>query len=165
MTASDLAPDMALDIAAAEAAYHRARQREMWRRMSIFRGELASSHPSFPPGSKAAVVEKADGPISKGNERIQYTAEDDKAIDQKVREIVTTTWHSLGTCKMAPKEKMGVTDGSLSVHGTKGLKLADLSVPPENVGANTGNTAFLVGEKAADIFVKELGLGESRARL
>jgi NitT/TauT family transport system permease protein len=32
MTASDLAPDMALDIAAAEAAYHRARQREVWRR-------------------------------------------------------------------------------------------------------------------------------------
>ena len=140
-------------------------QREMWRRMSIFRGELASSHPRFPAGSKAAVVEKADGPIAKGNERIPYTAEDDKAIDQKVREIVTTTWHSLGTCKMAPKEKMGVTDGTLSVHGMKGLKLADLSVPPENVGANTGNTAFLVGEKAADIFVKELGLGESRARL
>ena len=60
---------------------------------------------------------------------------------------------------------MGVTDGTLSVHGMKGLKLADLSVPPENVGANTGNTAFLVGEKAADIFIKELGLGESRARL
>ena len=94
-----------------------------------------------------------------------HTAEDDKAIDQKVREIVTTTWHSLGTCKMAPKEKMGVTDGTLSVHGMKGLKLADLSVPPENVGANTGNTAFLVGEKAADIFIKELGLGETRSRL
>ena len=33
-------------------------QREMWRRMSISRGELASSHPRFPAGSKAAVVEK-----------------------------------------------------------------------------------------------------------
>jgi len=32
MTASDLAPDVGLDIAAAEAAYHRARQREVWRR-------------------------------------------------------------------------------------------------------------------------------------
>jgi NitT/TauT family transport system permease protein len=32
MTASDLAPDLSLDIAAAEAAYHRARQREVWRR-------------------------------------------------------------------------------------------------------------------------------------
>lgn len=50
-------------------------------------------------------------------------------------------------------------DRDLSVHGVGGLKVADLSVPPENVGANTGNTAFLIGEKAAGIFVKELGLG------
>lgn len=32
MTASDMAPDVGLDTAAAEAAYHRARQREVWRR-------------------------------------------------------------------------------------------------------------------------------------
>ena len=32
MTASDLAPDLSMDIAAAEAAYHRAKQREVWRR-------------------------------------------------------------------------------------------------------------------------------------
>src|SRR2546430_10849528 len=32
MTASDLAPDLSLEIAAAEAAYRRAGQREVWRR-------------------------------------------------------------------------------------------------------------------------------------
>jgi NitT/TauT family transport system permease protein len=32
MTASELAPDIAFDVSAAEAAYHRARQREIWRR-------------------------------------------------------------------------------------------------------------------------------------
>ncbi|KAK5120765.1 hypothetical protein LTR85_005831 [Meristemomyces frigidus] len=140
-------------------------QREMWRRMGIFRGELASSHPRFPAGSKAAVIEKADGPVAEGAKRLEYSQEDGKAIEQKIREIVTTTWHSLGTCKMAPREKKGVVDPSLSVHGLEGLKVADLSVPPENVGANTGNTAFVIGEKAADIFIRELGLGESRARL
>jgi alcohol oxidase len=134
--------------------------REMWRRMPIFRGELASSHPRFPAGSKAAIIEKADGPVVTDDAaRIEYSAEDDKAIDQRIREILSTTWHSLGTCKMAPREKKGVVDGSLNVHGVTGLKLADLSVPPENVGANTGNTAFVVGEKAADIIIKELGLG------
>lgn len=137
-------------------------QREMWRRMSIFRGELASSHPRFPTGSKAAVVEKADGPIGKGKERIQYSAEDDKAIEQKIREIVSTTWHSLGTAKMAPRESKGVVDASCGVHGIKNLKLADLSIPPENVGANTGGCAFVVGERAADIFIKELGLGQGQ---
>ncbi|KAK4925225.1 hypothetical protein LTR49_007763 [Elasticomyces elasticus] len=133
---------------------------DMWRRMNIFRGELASTHPKFPEGSKAAVIEKADGPVFDKDQRIQYTAEDDKAIEQKIREIVSTTWHSLGTCKIAPREKKGVVTPELSVHGITNLKLADLGVVPENVGANTGNTAFVVGEKAASIFIKELGLAQ-----
>ncbi|KAK4894498.1 hypothetical protein LTR27_007384 [Elasticomyces elasticus] len=136
-------------------------QRDMWRRMNIFRGELASTHPKFPEGSKAAVIEKSDGPVFDEDQRIEYTAEDDKAIEQKIREIVSTTWHSLGTCKIAPREKKGVVTPELSVHGISNLKLADLGVVPENVGANTGNTAFVVGEKAASIFIKELGLGQA----
>ena len=140
-------------------------QREMMRRMSMFRGELAATHPRFSKDSKAAVVEKADGPLAKGDSRIEYSKEDDKAIEQRARETLSTTWHSLGTCKMAPKDQMGVVDPSLNVHGVKGLKLADLSIPPENVGANTGGTAFLIGEKAADIFIKELGLEKSQPRL
>ncbi len=52
----------------------------------------------------------------------------------------------------------------LSVHGIKNLKLADLGVVPENVGANTGNTAFVVGEKAASIFIKELGLDGAQGK-
>ena len=140
--------------------------REMWRRMPIFRGELAAAHPRFPAGSKAAVVEVAEGPLidpADKDSRIEYTAEDNAAIEQRIREVLSTTWHSLGTCKMAPRDKGGVVDGSLGVYGTKGLKLADLSVAPENVGANTGNTAFVVGEKAADIFIKELGLEQAQA--
>lgn len=34
----------------------------------------------------------------------------------------------------------------------------DLSIMPENVGANTNNTALLVGEKAADIIAADLGI-------
>lgn len=133
-------------------------QREIFRRMSIFRGKLVASHPRFPPGSKAAVTEKAEGPVGDDAKRVEYTLEDEKAIEQHVRETVETTWHSLGTCKMAPREKGGVVDASLSVYGIKGLKLADLSIPPGNVGANTNNTALMIGEKAADIFIRELGL-------
>ncbi|KAJ3528098.1 hypothetical protein NM208_g10374 [Fusarium decemcellulare] len=65
---------------------------------------------------------------------------------------------------MAPREEFGVVDGRLNVWGTKGLKLADLSIVPANVGANTNNTAIVVGEKAADIIIKDLGLGQ-RGRL
>ena len=82
----------------------------------------------------------------------------DKAIEQCIRENIGTTWHSIATCKMAPREENGVVDGRLNVWGTKGLKLADLSIPPMNVSANTNNTAMVIGEKAADFIIKDLGL-------
>lgn len=34
----------------------------------------------------------------------------------------------------------------------------DLSVIPKNVGANTYNTALIVGEKAADVIARDLGI-------
>lgn len=128
------------------------------RRTSMFRGELAVGHPQFSTDSSAACVD-VDKPLS-GIQNVAYSAEDDKAIEQWIRENVNTTWHSIGTAKMAPRESFGVVDKDLNVYGTKGLKLADLSIPPENVGANTNNTALLVGEKAADIIIKELGLAK-----
>ena len=140
------------------------KQREIYRRTDAYDGELAMGHPVFPEGSKAALI---DGPAAKFSSQedrnnlpeIEYSAEDDKAIEKHVRDNVNTTWHSLGTCRMAPREKGGVVDADLNVYGVKGLKLCDLSICPGNVGANTNNTALLVGEKAADIFARDLGLG------
>lgn len=87
---------------------------------------------------------------------IKYTADDDVIIWKWLIQNVGTTWHSLGTCKMAPLEKGGVVDPRLSVHGVENLKIADLSIPPGNVAANTANMALAIGEKAADLFIKEL---------
>jgi choline dehydrogenase-like flavoprotein len=42
-------------------------------------------------------------------------------------------------------------------------KIADLSIPPGNVGANTNNTALVIGEKAADIILNDLGLKKGRS--
>ncbi|KAI0971999.1 alcohol oxidase-like protein [Xylaria arbuscula] len=133
------------------------KQREIVRRMDVYRGELALGHPPFDANSKAACVE-LDGPLGTDIKDIEYTPEDDAVLEQWLRENVNTTWHSLGTCKMAPREVMGVVDANLSVYGVKGLKVADLSIPPLNVAVNTNNTAIAVGEKAADIFIWELGL-------
>ena len=132
------------------------KQREILRRMDIYRGEWAPSHPPFPATSAAASIE-TDGPL-KDVRDIEYTPEDDEIIEKWLRENVSTTWHSMGTCKMAPREAEGVVDPSLSVYGVEALKVADLSIAPGNVAANTGTTAFAIGEKAADIFIKELGL-------
>ena len=63
---------------------------------------------------------------------------------------------------MAPKNgnsivKHGVLDERLNVHGVKGLKVADLSICPDNVGCNTYSTALLIGEKAAMLTAEDLG--------
>ncbi|KAI0891488.1 GMC oxidoreductase [Annulohypoxylon nitens] len=133
--------------------------REILRRTSIYRGEVPSRHPRFPEGSKAGVLKEWTPPVDGVEiQDLEYSAEDDAAIEQYLRENIQTTWHSLGTAKMAPREKMGVVDKDLNVYGVRGLKVADLSIPPENVGANTNNTAMMIGEKAANIIAKELGL-------
>ncbi|KAL5117583.1 hypothetical protein ACEQ8H_004476 [Pleosporales sp. CAS-2024a] len=131
------------------------KQREIVRRAKYYRGELAAGHPKFPEGSAAAVVELSE-PL-KDVKDVVYSKEDDAAIEQWLRENVNTTWHSMATCKMAPLEQDGVVDPSLNVYGVKGLKLADLSIAPKNVGANTNNTALAIGEKAAAIIIEELG--------
>jgi alcohol oxidase len=59
---------------------------------------------------------------------------------------------------MKPRDQGGVVDPQLNVYGVKNLKVADMSIVPLNVGANTYNTAIIIGEKAAMIIVEELGI-------
>ncbi|KAK3934802.1 alcohol oxidase-like protein [Diplogelasinospora grovesii] len=153
--------ESALDVTALMWGYKKGR--ELIRRAGFYRGEVAVGHPKFPPGSKAACVDLQDGaPREHAVQDIPYSAEDDQAIVQHLRENVGTTWHSLGTNKMAPREQLGVVDGNLNVHGVSGLKVVDLSIAPENVAANTNNTALTIGEKGADIIINELGLRSAR---
>lgn len=106
------------------------KSREIFRRTKAYAGELALGHPKFPSDSKAALH---DGPATtngfhddaasrKTVKNIEYSAEDDKAIEEHIRNNVNTTWHSCGTCRMAPKEKGGVVDAELNVYGVTGLK-------------------------------------------
>jgi alcohol oxidase len=131
--------------------------REIARRLPYFKGELELGHPKFPEGSKA-VPGVGLGQSPTEIKDIEYSAEDDRIIEDWIRDNLNTTWHSLGTCQMREREKGGVVDKDLNVYGTTGLKVADLSMVPENVGANTNNTALVVGEKAAVIIGKELGI-------
>lgn len=145
-----------LDLKAQLWAYKK--QRRIARGMRFFGGELPGQQPDFPEGSKASSVpeEKAGGNELAAD--VEYEPQDDAAIEKFLRTRVGTTWHPLGTCKMASVEQMGVVDENLSVHGVKGLKVADLSIAPKNVAGNTMSTALMIGEKAADIFIRELAL-------
>lgn len=135
------------------------KQRELIRRMPSYRGEIAPLHPPFSATSSAACATRNE-PLSPNVGNIEYTDEDDAVLEKWIRENVGTTWHSLGTCKMQPQADMGVVDHALSVYGVKGLKIADMSVVPTNIAANTNDTALAIGEKAADICIRELGLGK-----
>ncbi|KLJ09143.1 hypothetical protein EMPG_15441 [Blastomyces silverae] len=135
------------------------KQREIARRLPYYNGPHHVGHPAFPPGSRAdpEVVDaasKAKGyPVP-----IEYSEADNKAIEECIRENLGTTWHSMGTCAMKPREEGGVVDKDLNVYGVKNLKVVDLSMCPSNVAANTYSTALAVGEKAASIIARELGI-------
>lgn len=129
--------------------------REIARRLPYYAGELELGHPKFRPGSAAAL---SPGPIEGEVRDIEYSEEDDAVIEDWIRDNLNTTWHSCGTCAMREWNRGGVVDGDLNVYGTKGLKVVDLSILPENVGANTNNTALAIGEKAAVIIGRELGV-------
>ncbi|KAJ3578754.1 hypothetical protein NPX13_g1819 [Xylaria arbuscula] len=135
------------------------KQREIARRMRHFQSEILDQHPSFPKGSKASCEYLAQHKISH-EVNIEYSDQDNEAIERFIRERVTTTWHPLGTCKMAPANQGGVVNESLGVHGLKGLKIADMSILPSNVSGNTMSIALAIGEKAADIFAQELKLAQ-----
>jgi alcohol oxidase len=135
------------------------KQREIFRRMKTYRGEVETLHPKFAPNSSAALVRLDDHvPVSTNVTNIEYTTEDDEAIKQWAREQVGTTWHSMGTCRMGARKDGAVVDPDLSIYGVEGLKVADMSIPPLNVAANTMDTAIAIAEKAADIFIRELRL-------
>ncbi|KAJ7314791.1 GMC oxidoreductase-domain-containing protein [Mycena albidolilacea] len=129
--------------------------RELARRMDGYRGEVVIDHPVFPAGSEATCGE-ASGPVDISARDIVYTKVDDDAIDAFHRDNINMAWHALGTCAMRPRNQGGVVDARLNVYGVKNLKVADMSVAPLNVGANTYNTAMVIGEKAATIIAEEL---------
>lgn len=133
------------------------KQREIVRRLDVYRGEHAPLHPAFAADSDAACTTR-DAPLPADTKDIVYTVGDDAVLEQWVRASLAQNWHGSGTCKMAPLREGGVVDSGLGVHGVGGLKIADLSVVPVNVAANTANLAFAIGEKAADIFARSLSM-------
>ncbi|EJD41718.1 alcohol oxidase, partial [Auricularia subglabra TFB-10046 SS5] len=131
--------------------------REIARRMPCYRGELVEAHPAFAPTSEAACSATGQ-PVPIDALDIKYTAADDAALETWVRLNGESFESAMGTCAMKPRAERGVVDPRLNVYGVKGLKVADLSVGPANVSANTESTALVIGEKAAVIIGEELGI-------
>ena len=74
----------------------------------------------------------------------------DDALDDWLRRNVTTTQHISGTCKMGPaSDAMAVVDQYCRVYGLEGLRIADASVMPDCIRANTNATTIMIAERVA----------------
>ena len=75
----------------------------------------------------------------------------DEALNAFIRRSVVSGQHLTSTCKMGPpSDPMAVVDQQGRVHGLEGLRVADASVMPNCVRANTNCTTMMIGERIAD---------------
>ena len=88
------------------------------------------------------------------SERVSPTDADlasDDALDDWMMRVVGTSHHISGTCKMGPAtDPSAVVDQHGKVHGIEGLRVADASIMPDCIRANTNVTAMMIGERIAD---------------
>lgn len=78
----------------------------------------------------------------------------DEDLIEYIRNFATTIYHPIGTCKMG-HDPMAVVNERLQVHGIQGLRVADASIMPFIVNANTNAPCIMIGEKAAAMILKD----------
>ncbi|MEM1144338.1 MAG: GMC family oxidoreductase N-terminal domain-containing protein [Pseudomonadota bacterium] len=78
----------------------------------------------------------------------------EEGLEAFVRQNIKTVYHPGGTCRMGTSHTDSVTDLELKVHGTKNLRVIDLSICPQVPSGNTNAVAIMIGERGADFILK-----------
>ena len=71
---------------------------------------------------------------------------------EHIRRTLTTVHHPGSTCRMGPAGD-NVVSHELKVHGLEQLRVADASIYPRLVGANTNASVVAIAEKASDMIM------------
>ena len=75
----------------------------------------------------------------------------DAALDEWLLRVVQTSHHVSSTCRMGNSDDPeSVVDQEGRVHGIDGLRIADASIMPDCVRANTNCTSMAIGERIAE---------------
>ena len=105
-------------------------------------------------------IRVAEQPMYEGilQERVTPTDAElasDEALNDWLMRNSGTSHHISGTCKMGPdSDPMTVVDQYLKVKGVEGLRVADASVMPDCIRANTNATTIMIAERLSD-FIKD----------
>ncbi len=94
-------------------------------------------------GSRISLKAWNEGEIFPGPGR-----QDDASRTDYLRASITTYFHPVGTCQMG-SDPAAVVDPQLRVRGVERLRVADASVMPSIVSANTNATVLAIAERAA----------------
>ena len=84
----------------------------------------------------------------------------DAEIDEFLRQHLESAYHPCGACKMgSPSDPLAVVDPQTRVIGLEGLRVADSSIMPSITSGNLNAPTIMIGEKAADMILAEVGGG------
>ena len=78
--------------------------------------------------------------------------ESDKDLLNAARNLGTTIFHPVGTCKMG-SDSLSVVNDRLQVHGIKNLRVVDASIMPRITSGNTNAPTVMIAEKGAEFII------------
>lgn len=86
----------------------------------------------------------------------QFEFNSDEFWNCTLRQYTILESHSVGTCKMGPKEDTeAVVDSRLRVYGIQGLRVIDASIMPIITRGNTNAPTIMIAEKGSDMIKQD----------
>ncbi|KAJ3520042.1 hypothetical protein NMY22_g12921 [Coprinellus aureogranulatus] len=80
------------------------------------------------------------------------TVNSDEVVLNGIKDIVSTSWHPVGTLAMSPKgARWGVVDPDLKIKALKGVRVVDASIMPSLPGAHIQVPVYAIAERASEL--------------